>query len=132
MKQNKRMQGGIDVILNPHAPTSAELKAALNQRLHSLSVGFTRSGAMAGYVALCNGALLRSFPLAVNVTLAVSESIRELGEVPSGTLYAALIGKVNYAGYEAILQTLTNAGLIQVMPSHMIRWVGPTLAKESL
>ena len=74
MKQNKRMQGGIDVILNPHAPTSAELKAALN------------------------------------VTLAVSESIRELGEVPSGTLYAALIGKVNYAGYEAILQTLTNAG----------------------
>ena len=95
MKQNKRMQGGIDVILNPHAPTSAELKAALN------------------------------------VTLAVSESIRELGEVPSGTLYAALIGKVNYAGYEAILQTLTNAGLIQVMPSHMIRWVGPTLAKET-
>ena len=54
MEQNKRMQGGIDVILNPHAPTSAELKAALN------------------------------------VTLAVSESIRELGEVPSGTLYAAL------------------------------------------
>ena len=68
----------------------------------------------------------------LNVLIAVSESIRELGEVPSGTLYAALIGKVNYAGYEAILQTLTNAGLIQVMPSHMIRWVGPTLAKESL
>jgi hypothetical protein len=65
------------------------------------------------------------------ILMAVSETIRELGEVPSGTLYATLIGKVDFDGYEAMLRTLTNAGLIQVMPSHMIRWCGPKIEKET-
>lgn len=66
---------------------------------------------------------------ALAVTIAVSEAIREAGEIPSGTLYAMLIGKVDIHGYHAILRTLKNAGLIQFMPSHLIQWCGPKVAE---
>jgi hypothetical protein len=59
---------------------------------------------------------------------AVAETIRECGECPSGTVYAALVGRVNLEGYNKILSILTGAGLIAVDESHLIRWVGPTLA----
>ena len=62
---------------------------------------------------------------ALAITLAVSEAIREAREIPSGTLYSMLMSRVDYNGYQAILATLSNAGLIQVMPSHLIRWIGP-------
>ena len=59
------------------------------------------------------------------LTLAVSEAIREAHEIPSGTLYAMLTGQVDYEGYQKLLRILTGAGLIEVMPSHLIRWTGP-------
>ncbi len=65
---------------------------------------------------------------ALDLTFAVAETIRELGEVPSGPLYAQLMGKVTYEGYQGLLRTLTNAKLIKV-ENHLIRWVGPTLTK---
>jgi hypothetical protein len=64
------------------------------------------------------------------ITIATAEAIREAREIPSGTLYVMLCGKVDYAGYEALLRNLTNAGLIQVMPSHMVRWTGPELEAQ--
>lgn len=71
----------------------------------------------------------------LNVLIAVSEAIREAGEIPSGTLYAMLVGKVDlnqpYECYQAILRTLTGAGFIEVMPSHLIRWIGPELEKRN-
>ncbi len=62
------------------------------------------------------------------VVFAVAETIREAGEVPSGTIYAALVGRVTFEGYQKILGILKNAGLISVAPSHMIKWTGPRLA----
>ena len=58
---------------------------------------------------------------------AVAEAIREAGEIPSGTLYAMLIGKMNFQAYEKMLAILKNAGLISVN-AHLIRWTGPALA----
>ena len=57
--------------------------------------------------------------------IAVAETIREVGECPSGTIYAAIVGRVSLEGYNKILGILTRAGLIVVGQSHMIRWVGP-------
>ena len=63
------------------------------------------------------------------LTLAVSEAIREAREIPSGTLYASLMGKVDYEGYQKLLRILTGAGIIEVIPSHLIRWTGPEVTK---
>jgi hypothetical protein len=68
---------------------------------------------------------------ALSVTFAVAEAVREAGEIPSGTLYAMLIGKVDYDGYQALLRTLTGAGLIEVLASHMIVWCGPKIENEN-
>jgi hypothetical protein len=58
---------------------------------------------------------------------AVAETVREAGEVPSGTLYAALVGRVTLQGYEKMLGILNGAGLIAVDASHLVRWTGPML-----
>ena len=65
---------------------------------------------------------------AMTILHAVAETVREAGEIPSGTMYAALTGRVTLEGYEQILRILTGAGLIAVDARHMIRWVGPELA----
>ena len=41
-----------------------------------------------------------------------------------------LVGKVDFAGYEALLRNLTGAGLIEVRASHMIVWTGPELEAQ--
>ncbi len=63
---------------------------------------------------------------ALRMTLAIAETIRELGELPSGTLYDVLCSKVDLAGYERILAILKGAGLITVS-GHCLRWIGPML-----
>jgi len=62
---------------------------------------------------------------AYEMTFAVAETIREAGEVPSGTVYAALIGRVDLEGYNGLLRNLKNAGLVEETPAHLLRWVGP-------
>lgn len=58
------------------------------------------------------------------VVMAVAETIREVGSCPSGTLYAGLMGLVTFEGYNKIIRVLTNAGLIEVDRSHMVKWIG--------
>lgn len=58
------------------------------------------------------------------VVMAVAETIREVGSCPSGTLYAGLMGMVSFEGYGKIIRMLTNAGLIEVDRSHMVKWTG--------
>ena len=59
---------------------------------------------------------------------AIAETVREAGEVPSGTIYATLAGRVTLDGYKKMLTILQAAGLITVNANHMLRWVGPTIA----
>lgn len=65
---------------------------------------------------------------AFNAVLAVAETIREAREIPSGTMYAALMERVDYAGYEKLISILKGAGLVEETPAHMLRWVGPEMA----
>ena len=60
-----------------------------------------------------------------NVT-AVAEVIRELGEVPSGHLYARLMGHVSLADYASSIEVLKHSGLVKEK-NYLLRWVGPRL-----
>jgi hypothetical protein len=61
---------------------------------------------------------------AMAIVLAVGETIRDLGEVPSGHLYAQLMGRFTLGEYEKIIDTLVGAGVVEKTPSHLLRWVG--------
>ncbi len=61
---------------------------------------------------------------ALQLTLAVAETIRECGEAPAGTLYAGLCGRVSLEGFQKMIQQLKNAGLVSES-AHMLKWTGP-------
>lgn len=58
------------------------------------------------------------------VLVAVSETIREVGQVPAGILYARLMDRMDLAGFESMIRVLVNAGLIR-QDGNILRWVGP-------
>jgi hypothetical protein len=59
-----------------------------------------------------------------NVIVAVTEAIREAKEIPAGTLYAVLMGKVDIQGFEKIVSIVTGSGLVEKR-GDLLRWVGP-------
>ena len=59
---------------------------------------------------------------AVKVVEAISEAIEELGEVPSGHLYARLMGHMSIDTYNSIIGVLQKLGRIKV-EHHLITWV---------
>lgn len=61
---------------------------------------------------------------AVKVMAAVAETIRELKEVPSGHLYAQLMGQMSFESYESIIRTLKRADLV-AEKGHVLHWTGP-------
>lgn len=60
----------------------------------------------------------------VEVSRAVSEAIRDAGRVPSGTLYAAVMGMMTLTTYQRILDLLKEAKLIKE-EAHELIWIGP-------
>jgi hypothetical protein len=65
---------------------------------------------------------------AFTILAAVAEAVRSAGRVPSGTVYAALIGKVTLEGYQSMLRTLNGAGLVKEV-AHELIWIGPEITK---
>ena len=57
---------------------------------------------------------------------ATAEAIREAGRIPSGTLYAMLMGKMDFQAYSVLIRTLKNAGLVEER-THELIWIGPNL-----
>lgn len=60
---------------------------------------------------------------AIAIVQVVADVIRELGSVPSGHLYANLMGHMTLDTYQSIISILTRAKLIRV-EHHVITWVG--------
>ena len=60
---------------------------------------------------------------ALGILRAVADAIRELGEVPSGHLYAHLMSKLSLEQYEQVIGVLKQAGLI-TESNHLLTWVG--------
>ena len=61
----------------------------------------------------------------INAVMAVGNALKELREVPEGTLYAALMQYVSLEQLRKILDMLIRAELVTRTPSHLLRWVGP-------
>ena len=54
----------------------------------------------------------------------VGQAIREAGSIPSGLLYAALMAKTDIEGFQGIIRTLKNAGVISEA-GNVLTWTGP-------
>ena len=57
----------------------------------------------------------------LEVIKAIAEAIREAKSIPSGTLYAVLMGKLSLEQYEKIISILINAGLV-TESGHVLTW----------
>ena len=62
---------------------------------------------------------------AVAMAVAVGDAIRELGSIPSGHLYARLMGHLSLEEYNEIISTLARTGLVRREGSHLLVWAGP-------
>ncbi len=61
---------------------------------------------------------------AVNAIVALAEAIREVGEIPSGQLYAVVMGQMDLETYESFIGRLTSAGLV-TKRGNVLVWTGP-------
>lgn len=71
----------------------------------------------------------RNVDAALNIARALADTIRDLGSVPSGHLYAQVMGHLDIHTYEAAIGALKRAGLV-TEKNHELTWVGP--AKEQV
>ena len=62
---------------------------------------------------------------AMELVIAVGETIRELKQVPAGQLYAVTMGVLDLDQFERVIATLVKAGLVRREPSHLLVWVEP-------
>ncbi len=69
---------------------------------------------------------------AVNATLALAEAIRQLKQVPAGTLYAQLMPVMDLDQFNALIRILVNAGLVRQDQSHLLTWIGPVIEPATL
>ena len=60
----------------------------------------------------------------VQALAAIAEAIRELGEVPSGTLYAQVMGQFTLDQFQRLIGVLKRADII-TESGHVLAWVGP-------
>lgn len=63
---------------------------------------------------------------AVEIIMAVAEAIRSLKSVPSGHLYARLMGSMTLDDYQAVIGVLKRTGLVSES-AHLLTWTGPVL-----
>jgi hypothetical protein len=61
---------------------------------------------------------------AVEIMKAVAGAIKDLGTIPSGHLYAQLMGKMSFDSYEKMLGALQRMGIISVDGNHLVTYVG--------
>lgn len=62
----------------------------------------------------------------LKMIVAVTEAIREAREIPEGTLYAVLVGKVELPAFEKMIAMIVNTGLVEKR-GNLLRWIGPEI-----
>lgn len=60
---------------------------------------------------------------ALGIVLAIGETIKELGSVPNGHLYAQLMGKMSLDTYNKVIALLVKTGAVK-NENHLLTWVG--------
>jgi hypothetical protein len=61
----------------------------------------------------------------LDAAMAIADAIRDLGSVPSGHLYAHVMGRMGLETYQAIIKVLVDGGLVRQDASHLLTWIGP-------
>jgi hypothetical protein len=63
---------------------------------------------------------------ALQVIKAVADTIKEMGTIPSGHVYAAFMSAgISLEAYESIINRLVQEGFVRRDPHHLLTWVGP-------
>jgi hypothetical protein len=65
---------------------------------------------------------------ALEIMMAIAEAIKDLGSVPSGHLYARVMGHVDIHTYNTIIALLKDAKIV-AEHNHLLTYIGPQ--KES-
>ena len=68
---------------------------------------------------------------AVQIAAAVGDLIKTVGSVPSGHLYALLMGKMDYQAYTSCISILVRAKLVRQDMHHVLTWIGETSEDSS-
>ena len=63
---------------------------------------------------------------AIQATAAIAEAIRTVGSIPSGHLYAQVLGQMSHETYASIVALLKRADLV-AESGNVLRWVGPVI-----
>ena len=61
---------------------------------------------------------------AIKATAVMAEAIREAGEIPSGHLYAMVMGNMDLPTYNGIIKVLKGTGLVKES-ANVLTWTGP-------
>ena len=61
---------------------------------------------------------------AIGILVAVADTIKEMGKVPNGVLYAHLMSKIDFVTYTQLIDTLKRTGLVTEV-NHELIWKGP-------
>lgn len=61
----------------------------------------------------------------------IAEAVWEAGSIPSGHLYAAMVGKVTLSAFESLVAQLCRTGLIR-QNGYVLTWTGPCKGKPGL
>ena len=61
---------------------------------------------------------------ATSILFAVAETIRELGSVPSGPLYARLMDRMTFQAYQEMIDVLKRADVVEEK-NFVLTWKGP-------
>lgn len=60
----------------------------------------------------------------LEILIAMGRTVRELKRVPSGHLYARLMGSISLDQYNSLIGILVKQNLVKLTPSHELVWVG--------
>lgn len=61
---------------------------------------------------------------AFGIVLAIGDTIQQLGEVPSGELYARVMGTLSAREYNTVIDKLIQCRLV-TKSNNVLRWTGP-------
>lgn len=67
---------------------------------------------------------------AFSATLAITEAIRECGQIPSGHLYARLCDRMSLEAFEKMTRLIVGSGLVEKRGDLLV-WIGPVLERAS-
>ena len=69
---------------------------------------------------------------ALKALKALADAIRDFGRIPSGHLYAQVMGHMSLETYNSMIARLKGASLVVEEKNHELIWIGPTFDGNGL